>query len=162
MPEHILKAYEAIGDFTPIKGDCGKLCDKNCCHGSENDGMELLPGEADICRECGDVNVCSDGCEILVCKGNCRREKRPWSCRIFPLFPFTYNGTDGIQIKVNIDPRCAFVCPLTADEIDIDFARSVAESAFILANNPECLDFLTKTTEMLDEMMALRKKLFRK
>ena len=49
--EFYRKVYAQIGDLTPIKADCGKLCDGACCAVTEEiTGMYLFPFEekADI------------------------------------------------------------------------------------------------------------------
>lgn len=34
-----------LNDITPLKFDCGVLCNKACCKGDKNTGMYLYPGE---------------------------------------------------------------------------------------------------------------------
>ena len=45
--EIIRRAYEAIGDKTPMMSDCGALCSAACCFTDEDGqgGVNLLPGE---------------------------------------------------------------------------------------------------------------------
>ena len=38
-------AFACIGDRTPLGQDCGVLCGKACCRGSDGQGMRLLPHE---------------------------------------------------------------------------------------------------------------------
>lgn len=39
------KSWNKIGDSTPLSYDCGVLCDKKCCCGTDSDGMLLFPFE---------------------------------------------------------------------------------------------------------------------
>lgn len=40
------KIYQLLDRATPLKEDCGKLCQKACCHQENQElGMYLLPGE---------------------------------------------------------------------------------------------------------------------
>jgi hypothetical protein len=37
--------YKLLEDVTPIKADCGKLCNAACCEGDDETGMYLFPFE---------------------------------------------------------------------------------------------------------------------
>lgn len=39
------KVWNKIGDGTPLSYDCGVLCNKKCCCGTDSDGMLLFPFE---------------------------------------------------------------------------------------------------------------------
>ena len=39
------KVWNKIGDGTPLSYDCGVLCNKKCCCGTDSDGMQLFPFE---------------------------------------------------------------------------------------------------------------------
>ena len=59
-------AKAAIGEHTPLRADCGVLCDKACCRGNDNDGMLLFPGEETVLKTLevltGRLAVCSGEC----------------------------------------------------------------------------------------------------
>ena len=84
--ELIKKAYEIIGNKTPLKSDCGRLCGAACCKGDDETGMLLFPGEEDLCT-CDEFKIIQTdySLPLLVCDGTCNRDRRPLACRIFPL-----------------------------------------------------------------------------
>jgi len=152
----IKKAYEYLNRLTPLKIDCGKFCNAACCKGDENTGMILLPNEEFIC-DFGNIKSDTDRNKIIICNGECDREKRPYSCRIFPLFPYTTQTKNGVKIEIKIDPRAANVCPLNDIKMmDKNFIRAVRRSAKILATDKEYLRFLTETTSLLKEIEQLK------
>ena len=77
------KIFRTMKDFTPLKVDCGQLCQGACCKGDENTGMRLFPRE----ESCLTVKELPSGDRLAVCDGSCERSKRPLACRIFPFFP---------------------------------------------------------------------------
>jgi len=116
--ECILEAYKLLESSTPLRFDCGILCEESCCKGDENTGMWLLPGEAELIgnQEGFHVQTCQDnnGYPLLVCEGNCNRKYRPFACRIFPLFPYVAETeTGGLEVFAVCDPRAVLYCPLT-------------------------------------------------
>ena len=132
--------YSLLDDVTPLKADCGALCDGACCKGDDA-GMYLFPHEEvmysgrEKWMEIYDSEVLLRGepLKILVCKGKCDRRKRPLSCRIFPLFAGD-NGT------VEIDKRANAMCPLAQGKIELtDF-------------NPEFVENVGKVFKMLSKI----------
>ena len=89
------EAYRIIGELTPLKMNCGKLCDAACCQndGSGENGMLLFPYEEWFYRKPEDgfaFHLSEDdslykGGKRLVCEGSCPRVRRPLACRLFPL-----------------------------------------------------------------------------
>jgi len=78
--------YKLLENVTPLKKDCGVLCDGICCKdGEEESGMLLFPGEEQLFSDCGFAKVLESSCEygetgtakLLICKGECDRTKRP-------------------------------------------------------------------------------------
>ena len=117
---------------------------------------DLLPNEEFIC-DFGNIKSDTDRNKIIICNGECDREKRPYSCRIFPLFPYTTQTKNGVKIEIKIDPRAANVCPLNDIKMmDKNFIRAVRRSAKILATDKEYLRFLTETTSLLKEIEQLK------
>ncbi len=152
--------YKKLNKRTPIKADCGKLCNGRCCSDEECEdmGMYLFPGEEEMfLNECGfsvedsEFEVNGKKTKILFCDGNCNRRKRPLSCRIFPLFP--YVTTTG-ELKVIKDIRSRSICPLfEADMKDFShsFIRGVYHIGKLLSQDSECFDFLFELSRLLDE-----------
>lgn len=42
------EAGRIIGDKTPLKKDCGQICDGACCKGDDDTGMLLFPFEESV------------------------------------------------------------------------------------------------------------------
>ncbi len=147
--ERILEAYAAIGAATPLKADCGALCDAACCRADDDGrgGVALLPGEAELLGDISWGRIERDeamGAPMLVCAGPCEREKRPFLCRVFPLCPVI--GRDG-RWTVRMDARARAVCPLAGSGLrglDPEFARGAVRAARLLAEDPEGEAFLAR------------------
>jgi hypothetical protein len=155
--EFYLKAYRELEHCTPLRYDCGRLCDRACCRGE--DGMWLFPGEEKLFWvEIGFAieplkgRRLSDGREIfwLTCQGKCRRELRPLACRIFPLAPFLRRGE---LVTVDIDPRAHGLCPLAQGQqkMQPEFSRTVGRVCRELAREPEIRDFLRVWTREMED-----------
>ncbi|MDY3929646.1 MAG: hypothetical protein SOZ34_09840 [Clostridia bacterium] len=161
-----LQLYRLFDDVTPIKADCGQLCDRICCRG-EDSGMYLFPGELNVYRllnpswseiEESDFEYEFDGrterVPILFCNGNCDRYQRPLACRIFPLTP--YLNKEG-KIEVIIDPRAKSMCPLAKglniDEYSPLFVKNIRKCFNILTKNKKVYTFLDTYSRQLDELM---------
>ncbi len=155
MPTDYNKLYskinEILGDLTPLKVDCGQLCNGACCKGDSNIGMRLFPFEESVLS----VTKSEDGVRLAVCDGTCNRSQRPLSCRIFPFFP-----TVDERGKVYVEPdyRAYRLCPLIShiDEIEFDrrFLKALKKVGKILVKNKECLEFLLETTQEIDTYKA--------
>jgi len=147
--------FKILGDLTPLRADCGLLCEGACCKGDENTGMRLFPGEESELT----VKELASGDRLAVCDGTCDRNKRPLACRIFPFFPTI--DEDG-EIFVEEDDRGRLVCPMIghADEILFDpkFLRAVKKVGEILAKDEKCREFLYQATEEIDTYREFRLK----
>lgn len=141
------KIFKLLGSLTPLKADCGLLCDGACCKGDDKTGMRLFPHEE---SELNVINT-EDGVRLAVCDGTCDRAKRPLACRIFPFFPTIDEDGD---IFVEEDSRAGLVCPMIghSDEILFDrrFLKAVKKVGEILAEDEECREFLYQATEEID------------
>ena len=141
------KIFKVMGDLTPLKADCGQLCDGACCKGDENTGMRLFPHEESELR----VIHTEDGGRLAVCEGTCDRCKRPLACRIFPFFPTI---DEKGKIFVEPDVRASRLCPLLShsDEIVFNpkFFKALKKVGKILAKDDECREYLYKITEEID------------
>ncbi len=145
------KVNRIIGDKTPLKKDCGTVCGGACCKGDSDTGMLLFPFE--------ETNLTvkeKDTVRLAVCEGNCKREERPLSCRIFPFFPYV---TDDGKIKVIPDIRGVNVCPLVSHFSKVKFDRGflwrVKKVGRLLYADEACRDFLTQTAREIDSIISL-------
>lgn len=159
-----LQLYRLFDNKTPIKADCGKLCNKACCMGDEG-GMYLFPGEkkvfnmlnpkwakVDISDFTYEYNLKVKKVPILFCNGDCDRYQRPLACRIFPLTPYLDKDKN---LKIIIDPRAKSICPLSngmdISEYDPTFLKNIQKSFNILSKNQEVYTFLDTYSRQLDE-----------
>ncbi len=154
----IKKVYEFLEKTTPVKYDCGKICDKKCCKGERNDGMLLFPGEEEIFRDNDNFNIYYDvryECNAIICNGPCDRNERPLSCRIFPYF--IYSDNEKGKLSVAPDIRAIDFCPLLAEkyELDRNFLRTLRISALKLSENQDMIDFVKKITKKLTDFNGL-------
>ena len=155
MPTDFSKLYAKVnkimGEYTPLKVDCGKLCGGACCKGDMQTGMRLFPFEESVLS----VTETSDGVRLAVCDGTCDRDSRPLSCRIFPFFP-----TIDERGKVYVEPdyRAYRLCPMLEhiDEIEFDkgFFKALKKVGKILVKNKECFEFLLEPTQEIDTYKA--------
>lgn len=154
MSDVLRQALALLEDVTPLDTDCGKVCDGRCCRPSaDSTGMLLLPGEENLLSDEG-FAIASTGSEnLLTCSGNCRRELRPFACRVFPLFP--YVGEDG-PVRAVYDPRSFRLCPLTRNCAHVrlrrDFVRAVRRAGSMLMRDPACAAFLRAQSREIDEI----------
>ena len=161
MDAAVSAAREKLKNVTPLKKDCGRVCGARCCRPLEGEetGMLLFPGEAEAYtdREGWTVRHAAQG-DIVVCPGNCEREERPLSCRLFPLLPLI--GDDG-EIRAVMDQRARAVCPLARQgksALDPAFIEAVREAGELLAQSEEQAMFLDVLEEEQEELKELRKK----
>lgn len=145
------KAKAIMEDKTPLKKDCGLLCDKACCKGDSETGMLLFPYENTTL----DVTE-KEGVRLCVCKGDCNRNERPLSCMIFPFFPYiTQEG----RIRVIPDIRGEEICPIVRNfadtKLDRRFLRRVKKVGRLLKEDEECRAFLDGISREMDLYISL-------
>ena len=158
----IRRAYEILGDAVPLDYDCGELCGRRCCHGDSNTGMWVLPGEKALLGGEYTVFEAEDGQATAVCGGNCERGERPFSCRIFPMFPQIRLDAEGqVHVKAAFDPRAMASCPIAAGSLPVkpSFKRAVRRAARVLMQDETLRNWLIDSGEFLDGIAALREKL---
>lgn len=110
-----IKIKEMFKDVTPLKADCGLLCNCACCKGETNQGMLLFPEEKTSLK-----TIIVDNKEMVICNGKCNRDERPISCMIFPYFPvFNEKG----KIVAELDYRGYNICPMIENADVIKFNR---------------------------------------
>lgn len=157
--EILRRAYDAIGEATPMTTDCGAICAAACCKTDADGqgGVCLLPGE-DVCAAWGKISHDPQmDAPMVMCSGMCEREKRPFLCRIFPLCPVI--GKSG-KWTVRMDARARAVCPLASSGLsglEPNFVRGCASAVRILAEDPEGEAFLRRWSAIEAEF---RKPLF--
>ena len=156
----IKKVYKVLDTVTPLKTDCGSLCEAECCKGDNTTGMILFPGESEFYKDNKNFKIINDtnNNSVLICSGKCNRSERPIACRIFPLFPVIVDD----RLYVIDDPRASGVCPLLYDEIKLDkkFEKAVYKTGKLLIKNESTSDFLYSLTDEISEIISLREKLF--
>ncbi|MGN0444509.1 MAG: hypothetical protein ACI4F5_07845 [Acutalibacteraceae bacterium] len=149
------RIYKMLENVTPLRADCGVICNKNCCKGDENTGMLLFPFEetALTVKE-------ENGLRVAVCDGTCLRSERPLSCRLFPFFPVMNSEGD---IEAVIDIRGYGICPLTEHQSEIKFnlrfLRSVRRVGRILYRDEDTFPFMKKISEEIKFQKELIEKL---
>lgn len=147
------KIFKILGNLTPLRADCGLLCERACCKGDKDIGMTLFPHEKTTLS----VTKTEDGRKLAVCEGRCDRNCRPLACRIFPFFPTISNNG---KIFVELDYRAEMLCPLVSHSEEIAFDKrffvALKRVGKILAKDNECREFLFKSTEEIDIYYRLR------
>ena len=162
--------YRITENVTPLKVDCGRLCDGSCCKGDDDTGMYLFPGEKVMyenvpgwakIRTCGLV-LAGEKVDFFSCTGRCERALRPLACRIFPLFPFI--DISG-NLNVIMDPRGKGICPLakTMDisELDEKFVGTVRYIFKLMMKNSLLYSYLfelSRFTEQYTNMFSFGSK----
>lgn len=154
----VCAARDLLESLTPLKTDCGRLCQGACCRGDDKTGMLLFPGEDALYEDCSFARVIPAGfalggqdAKLLVCDGTCERSNRPLACRLFPLF-LTFKE-DGVT-KMRMDQRARAVCPLTdygIKALDIEFKQAARKAYDILLAEESCARYLLE----LDEAFSL-------
>ncbi len=157
------KLYKLLEDVTPLKIDCGKLCDGACCAVTEEEtGMYLFPGEREMYSpmpswgEISDIDFTYDNrksVDFFTCVGKCDRSLRPLSCRIFPLVPYAKRGG---KLKIIMDIRGRGMCPLATamkkEDLSPLFVERVTEAMHLCMLNRETREFIYSLSESIDEI----------
>ena len=154
----VLAARELLENLTPLKTDCGRLCQGACCRGDEATGMLLFPGEEALYEGCAfarvvptDFSLGGTPAQLLVCDGRCDRKNRPLACRLFPLFlTFKPDGSP----RLRLDRRARAVCPLTdygMKALDPAFRQAARRAYDLLLEDETCAKYL----KALDEAFTL-------
>ena len=161
-------AWEMLDQLTPLKSDCGRLCEGACCQPDETgeNGMLLMPFEERLYRHAPESFVFRleqddrlyRGGWRLVCEGSCPREYRPLACRIFPLRMKLISDDDEqtARVEAEIDPRSWAVCPLPEAggmrAMREEFIRAVEQAGNLLIGNVYMLEALLNEQRMIDDL----------
>lgn len=151
--------YRIMGRHTPLRFDCGRLCQRACClAGEQTNGMYLFPGEELLCDTPGfaiqKAPLPGYGeVSLLTCGGTCARDTRPLACRLFPLAPAWEQG----RVQVRLDARGRAICPLCTQHmraLDPRFIRAAQRVYARLANHPATTGFVQALCAHLDAFEA--------
>lgn len=157
--ENVIKScYSILRKTTPLSFDCGTLCGGKCCKGDENTGMIIFPGEENLIDSKIKIITNEYNDKVAVCGGLCDRNKRPLSCRIYPLFPIIHNENNEEKIKAVFDYRGD--CPLKSGEYKFDrrFVKAVKRVGKYLLLNEETAAYYRELCDMFNEHFELVKK----
>jgi hypothetical protein len=149
-----------LENSTPLKFDCGLLCNSKCCSGDSNAGMCLFPGEGlmferhsaflTIRKE----NITNTDVLFAVCNGTCNRKFRPLSCRIFPYVPYLNHAG---RLTIIEDPREKYMCPLLLEAFDLKvdkiYMRNIANIFRLLVQDTDIKSHIYLLSSVLDEYM---------
>ncbi|WP_031515039.1 hypothetical protein [Desulfofalx alkaliphila] len=134
--------YKITREVTPLQEDCGLLCGGICCRPDKDNtiGMYLFPGEEVMFTGDEDWLVWehfhpeeddfppswSYPVYFIKCTRSCPREKRPLSCRFFPLAPHLLS--DNTLLLIHETVQLPYRCPLITKRIPLreDFIQVVA------------------------------------
>ena len=155
--------YEILDKVTPLRLDCGKLCEQACCKGGDEDnGMLLFPGEEELLANQDEwltltpIDHIRSNIYIARCNGTCPRSLRPLSCRIFPLTPYL---TENDILIIKMDPRAKQLCPLARemDKKDLlpEFTKAVRKASALLITESSIKAYIYDLSRMLDEYTNL-------
>lgn len=163
------KARDLLLEQTPMKKDCGKLCDAACCQSDDSgeNGMLLYPYEEQFYQKpiegfayhlCADDSLYKGGWR-LVCEGSCPREHRPLACRLFPLRITLHTEGEITTAKAALDPRSFVCCPLAEGgglrAVSSDFIAAVEAAGSEMIQNVDLLEALYREQDLIDEMRRL-------
>lgn len=154
--ENVIKScYSVLRKTTPLSFDCGKICNGKCCKGDEKTGMLLFPGEENLIDPNINVIETENGDMLAVCDGTCDRNRRPLSCRIYPLFP---SLSEENEINVIFDLRAD--CPLTSGEYNFErrFVKALKRVGKYLLLNDETAEYYRELCEVQKDYLDLIKK----
>lgn len=167
--KRLKESRAALLDVTPMKGDCGKLCNHACCQPDETgeNGMLLYPYEEQLYRKPiegfpfrlePDDRLHKGGMR-LICEGRCPREHRPLACRIFPLRMRVTDVEGHTQVTAELDPRAWAVCPLPEEgglrAMRQDFVAAVEQAGKRMCESTVLLMALLKEQQELDDTRKL-------
>jgi len=167
----LLQARKILETVTPLKTDCGRLCEGACCKADETgeNGMLLFPFEDRFYRKpiegfayrlADDETVHKNG-KRLICEGVCLREHRPLACRIFPLRMRVIcdRGSETNHVQAELDPRAWAVCPLLEEgglrAMSDTFIHAVEEAGNLMCKNVYLLEAMLNEQKMMDDSRHL-------
>ena len=167
--EFYKRLYSLFDNVTPLKKDCGVLCDHACCkEEAERTGMLLFPYEDKFLEkaEFGEIEPCNcyygeedekEG-KIFFCN-SCNRSLRPLACRIFPLMPYKKHGS---SLKIIMNPMAKNMCPLArslkVSQLEPGFVKNVRKAMNSILKLKDGEDYIVMLSEIADEYINTQKK----
>ena len=163
--EAVRQARDLLMDVTPLRRDCGGVCGAACCQSDEDGqgGMLLFPGEEALYADLPEGftltrdDAILPGMTLLTCRGQCDRDRRPLSCRLFPLTPVLVTEDGREKLKVRMDPRAFAVCPLCEQGIRgmaPAFGQAVLQAARILNQCEEHKRYFRALARYFEQLKA--------
>lgn len=152
------KLYKLTSLVTPLDINCGIRCGSACCSGDIKNtmGMYLFPGEEVMFsgqedwlqwesrnpREDGFPSSWLPPLYFVRCSGICPREKRPLSCRFFPLTPHLLR--DNTLLLIYETMKLPYKCPLIKEKTPLrpEFIDTVALCWKYLLRDPRNRDLV--------------------
>ena len=157
--------YESLENVTPLKKDCGMLCDAACCKdGEEKTGMLLFPFEEKLLSGADFATIEDSNCEygdtevakLFFCEGTCNRALRPLACRIFPLMPYLKNG----KMTLVMNPMAKGICPLARSleisDLEPKFVKAVKKAMNRIMKLKDGKDYILMLTEIAEDFEKVR------
>jgi len=154
------KAYRILDKSTPLRFDCGLLCNSRCCSGNSDTGMHLYPGEEVMLENEKYFKIKNQSfhdlkVEFAICNGECDRRLRPIACRIFPLVPYiSENG----RLHIVEDPRAKYICPLIlfdkSEDIGRIFRRNIYKVFLLLIQDKDIKRYLVCLSDTIRDYSA--------
>ncbi|MBQ3080295.1 MAG: hypothetical protein IJC48_09920 [Clostridia bacterium] len=145
-----LAANALLENVTPLKTDCGLLCDHACCKPDDDAGygVWLFPEEEAINMPWGTtvdtlLPVTKLKVKMLICEKGCERSLRPFQCRIFPLVPYFSKKRN--EWDVRMDRRAFQLCPLLPygkKALNPEFVKKAKEAVQFIAQDENGERFL--------------------
>ncbi|HWI63970.1 MAG TPA: hypothetical protein VNT75_19210 [Symbiobacteriaceae bacterium] len=167
----IEEARRILDDVTPLAFDCGTLCGQKCCTSESADpdeelGVYLIPGELPLFDGSEDWLSwrfhSTDDFEFapawekhgqipfMVCHKLCRREKRPFECRTYPLVPLRHD--DG-RLEMRYAPWSRGFCPLPdrykVEDLQPEFVTATQKAWSVLLQDPDMLEHVRWLSEQI-------------
>ena len=164
--EILQAAYKIMENVTPLRLDCGNLCNQSCCQDNdgpkEETGMILFPGEEELFTNCEDwmtllpIYYTNPNQILARCEGTCPRNRRPLACRIFPLTPYL---TEEDILLIKVDPRAGSICPLAKEQdkniLQPEFIKAVRKACNLLITEPSIKEYIRDLSMELDDFTNL-------
>jgi hypothetical protein len=170
--EFYKRLYGLFDGVTPLKKDCGILCDGACCkEEAERTGMLLFPGEDKVLQNAdfGEIEPCNCYYGEEETKGKiffcnfCNRSLRPLACRIFPLMPYKKEGS---SLKIIMNPMAKNMCPLArslkVSQLEPKFVKNVRRAMNNILKLRDGEDYIIMLSEIADEYIQTQKKFMNK
>lgn len=155
--------YKISACVTPLKTDCGIMCDHICCRPDDKNslGIYLFPGEEKMFsgkedwlrweEHDRDENLFPSSWPAAIyfvqCTKPCPRELRPLACRFFPLAPHMA-GNGRLQLIYETIPL-PYRCPLIENKIPLQkkFINMVALCWEILLTDHRIKDLVMEDSQ---------------